>query len=114
MSNILTWLRRFTISPSLLPHYREITYHRTSLPAKCEEKKWLDKVVGAVGIGNFFILLMMASNLGAAKSIVKWRSQVSMLLINTYFNYKNIDLCILLLSGCKHPLVLMLVVVSTP
>ena len=34
-----------------------------------EEIIWLDGVVGAVGIGNFFILLIMASNLGAAKSI---------------------------------------------
>ena len=41
-----------------------------SLLAKCEEKRqWLDGVMGAVGIGNFFILLIMASNLGAAKSI---------------------------------------------
>ena len=34
-----------------------------------EETQWLDGVVGAVGIGNFFILLIMASNLGMAKSI---------------------------------------------
>ena len=34
-----------------------------------EETQWLDGVVGAVGIGHFFILLIMASNLGAAKSI---------------------------------------------
>ena len=41
-----------------------------SLFAKCEEKRqWLDRVVGAVGIGHFFILFIMASNLGAAKSI---------------------------------------------
>ena len=44
----------------------------------------------AVGIGHFFILLIVASNLGAAKSIRR-RSQVSVLLINTYINSKNID-----------------------
>ena len=34
-----------------------------------EETQWLDGVVGAMGIGHFFILLIMASNLGAPKSI---------------------------------------------
>ena len=34
-----------------------------------QETQWLDGVVGAVGIGHFFILLFMASNLGATKSI---------------------------------------------
>ena len=34
-----------------------------------EETQWLDSVMGAVGIGYFSILLIMASNLGAAKSI---------------------------------------------
>ena len=30
--------------------------------------------MGAVGIGNFFILLIMASNLGAAKSIAPYEA----------------------------------------
>ena len=34
-----------------------------------EETQLLDGVVGATGIGHFFILLNMGSNLGAAKSI---------------------------------------------
>ena len=34
-----------------------------------ETTQWLDGVVGAVGIGHFFIWLIMASNLGKAKSI---------------------------------------------
>ena len=34
-----------------------------------EETQWLDGVVGAVGIGHFVMLLIMASNFGAAKSI---------------------------------------------
>ena len=34
-----------------------------------EETQRLDRVVGAVGIGNFVILLIVLSNLGAAKSI---------------------------------------------
>ena len=34
-----------------------------------EEAQRLDKVVGAVGRGHFFISLIMASSLGAAKSI---------------------------------------------
>ena len=36
---------------------------------RSEETQWLDGVVGDVGIGHFFILLIMASNLGVAKSI---------------------------------------------
>ena len=34
-----------------------------------EETQWLDRVVRAVGIGHFIILLIVASNLGATKSI---------------------------------------------
>ena len=46
------------------------------------EAQWLDKVVGAVGRGKFFILLIMASNLGAAMSIAKRRSQAKSMLGN--------------------------------
>ena len=37
--------------------------------SKKKKTRWVEGVVGAVGIGNFFILLIMASNLDAAKSI---------------------------------------------
>ena len=33
------------------------------------ETQWLDREVGAEGIGNFFILLILACNLGMDKSI---------------------------------------------
>jgi len=51
--------------------------------------------VGAVGIGNIFISLIIASNMGAAKSIAPCEATEPgkyMLLINTYFNYINIEM----------------------
>ena len=44
-----------------------------------------------MGIGHFFILLIMASNLGTAKSIAPCKA-TELGNINTYFNSKNIDL----------------------
>ena len=49
--------------------YAKARLKRWQRQVRREETLWLDGVVGAVGIGHCFILLIMASNLGTTKSI---------------------------------------------